>query len=150
MAKARRRVNVRHRLRLGRLLGKLSPLDNVLDYFLLLTPLLAVAPPHWPLVVAPEAEVLACLASGFAFLALFPPQSASKATWNSQYQPATNYVKRGIPERERRCIFVATALASDELFLDAAILACCLDVLLTGAEEDMNVYVQESHCELQC
>lgn len=150
MAKARRRVDVRHCLRLGRLLGKLGSFDDVLDYFLLLTPLLAVTPPHWPLIVASKAEVLACLASGFAFFALFPPQSASKATWNSQFQPATKNVKRDIPERERLCIFVATALGSDGLFLVAAILACCLDVLLTGAEEDMNVYVQESHCELQC
>lgn len=55
MAKARRRADVRCWLRLRRLLGKLCALDDVLDHLLLLAPLLAVAPPHWSLVIATQA-----------------------------------------------------------------------------------------------
>lgn len=53
-----------------------------------------------------------------------------------------------IPERDRLCILAAAAFASEGVVFGAAILAFGLDVL-AGAEEDMKVYVQESHRELE-
>lgn len=47
-------------------------LDDVLDHFLLLPPLLIVAPPHRSLVFAFESKMSAGLASGFSFIALLP------------------------------------------------------------------------------
>lgn len=52
------------------LLGEFRSLDNVLDHFLLLPPLLIVAPPHRSLVLAFKSKVSASLASGFSFIAL--------------------------------------------------------------------------------
>nr|POE63201.1 hypothetical protein CFP56_04104 [Quercus suber] len=74
MAQTGRGVDVQRGLR--RLLGQLGVLDQVLDLLLLLSTQLAVAPPHGPLVIASQAEMLARLARGSALLALLPPQSA--------------------------------------------------------------------------
>lgn len=66
---------------MGGLFGELRPLDNVLDHFLLLPPLLVVAPPHGPLVFAFETKMSAGLAPRFSFVAFLPPQSTCEATW---------------------------------------------------------------------
>lgn len=48
--------------RLLRLLGKLLLLDRILDHFLLLSPLLSIAPPHRSLVIALQSKMSACFA----------------------------------------------------------------------------------------
>lgn len=51
--------------------------------------------------------------------------------------------RKDVPDRDRRCIFEATAFASDDgTFLGAAILEFCLVWVGVCAEEDMRVYVQ--------
>jgi hypothetical protein len=55
---------------MGSLLGELGPLDDVLDVLLLISPLLVVAPPHWPLVFALESEMSARFATWLSFITL--------------------------------------------------------------------------------
>jgi len=62
------------------LLGELRPLDDGLDVFLLILPVLIIAPPHWSLVFAVETQVFASLAGGLAFIALLSSQSTCEAT----------------------------------------------------------------------
>jgi hypothetical protein len=125
---------------LRRFLRKLSLLYYVLDDLLLATSLLSITPPHWSLIVASQAQVLACLARRFSFLALLPPQSASKAAWNKSVSSERHFQvpqKNDIPERDRLCILDAFCASEDGTFLGAAILAFCFDVVAC-AEEDMN------------
>ena len=68
-----RRACVELRAGLRLLLRHLRSLDDVLDHLLLLSPLLAITPPHGTLVVASQTKVFACLASRLAFLTLLPP-----------------------------------------------------------------------------
>ena len=67
-------------LGLRALLGKLSALDNILDHFLLLSPLLSIAPPHRTLIIASQAQVSACFTSRLTFFALLSSKSACKTT----------------------------------------------------------------------
>lgn len=52
------------------LLGELLPLDDHLDVVLVLSPRIVVAPPHWSLIFADEAEMLACCAHGSTLITL--------------------------------------------------------------------------------
>lgn len=92
-----------------RLLSELLPLDDVLDVVLVLAAEVIVSPPHWSLVFAAEAKVLAGSAHGRALIALLASQSASVAPY------ATNGLlvtagwlckwEANVPVRERRCIW---------------------------------------------
>lgn len=61
------------------LLVQLGALDDVLDDFLLGSPLLVVAPPNRPLVFTLEAQVFACTARVLALVALLASQTACEA-----------------------------------------------------------------------
>ena len=72
MAKARRGVGA-HCDALCTLLIELRALDNVLDDFFLVSPLLVVAPPHWSLVFALQAKMFAGAAGRLALVTLLAP-----------------------------------------------------------------------------
>ncbi len=80
MAKTGWRGRAWRLLNLSGLLRELSSLDDLLDVLLLPSPRLSAAPPHWALVIAMQAEMLARFTSRSAFLALLPSQSTCKAT----------------------------------------------------------------------
>lgn len=63
----------------GGLLGQLRALDDIFDVLLLPPSLIVVAPPHWSLVLAGQAEMLAGLAFRFPLIALLSSQSACEA-----------------------------------------------------------------------
>jgi hypothetical protein len=52
------------------LLSELHVLDLILDHFLVASPLLGIAPPHWPLVFAAYGEFAASFATWLAFITL--------------------------------------------------------------------------------
>ena len=54
------------------LLVELCALDDVLDDFLLVSPLLVVAPPHWSLVFTLETKMFACAARRLSLITLLP------------------------------------------------------------------------------
>ncbi len=65
---------------------KASALDDHLDVILVLSPRIVVAPPHWPLVLADEAEMLARGAHGRTLIALLSPQSAGVAAFTNEFK----------------------------------------------------------------
>ena len=69
-----------HRRRRRDFLGELRPLDDGLDVFLLILPVLIIAPPHRSLVLAVETQVFASLAGRLSFIALLSSQSTCEAT----------------------------------------------------------------------
>lgn len=64
-----------------RLFRQFGSLDDVLDGLLLRLALLVVAPPDWPLVLALQAEMFACLALRLPLVAFLSPESASETAW---------------------------------------------------------------------
>jgi hypothetical protein len=62
---------------------ELGVLDDVLDALLGDLALLAVAPPHGPLVLAGNPELAAGLAVRLDLVALLAPQTAGEAAWRS-------------------------------------------------------------------
>ena len=66
------------------LLVQLCALDDILDDFFLVSPLLVVAPPYWPLVFTLEAKVLAGTTRVLTLVALLPSQTACEAPCRAQ------------------------------------------------------------------
>ena len=74
----------------GSLLRELLALDDHLDVVLVFSPRLVVAPPHRPLVLALQPQVLACRAQGRTLVALLPSQSAGVAALKEGPTPSVN------------------------------------------------------------
>jgi hypothetical protein len=65
------------------LLIQLCALDDVLDDFLLVSPLFIVAPPYWPLVFALKTKMFASTTRVLSLVALLPSQTACEAPYRA-------------------------------------------------------------------
>lgn len=66
--------------RLCVLFGNLCVSDGILDGLLVSSSRIAIAPPHWPLILALQPQVFACSTVRFAFIALLAPEAACETT----------------------------------------------------------------------
>lgn len=107
---------------LGGFLGQLGALDDVLDRLLLLLALVIVAPPHRPLVLALEPQMLAGLALALPFVTLLSSQPTCEAAYDDPRVlvgcgDGLGFadVARDSPDRDLRCILVVVLVAGEDL-----------------------------------
>lgn len=127
------------------LLIELCALDDVFDELLLAASLLVVTPPHWPLVLALEAEVFAGATRGLSLIALLPSQATCEAPCTATISytperriPAKCWRGKHLPVLERRCILAACAFAELAAFAVPTMVADCLVDEVGAVEEDMD------------
>ena len=99
----------------------------------LLLPLLIVAPPHRPLVLALQPQIPTSFTLTLSFITLLPSKPAGETAYtSSSINPFKYLATSSKPDRDLLCIFVPLPLASADLGAPVAVTLLFCPLLVAG------------------